>query len=190
MIALLLICMLCSLFLAVGGYFAYKRGMLARFGIGSGTGIAALINGTVDIANASRQIKDKEIAVDYKITTNNQYYIDSVSTEIESTVLDSIYQLQRQNAIIKKVNPFVFDDFEQEENRLVTLFRNSGIYHFKKNSMGFYTDSVKGVYKKDVLLKIPDRIVRVNDSVFKVPYKVQNVTEVNVYTDFEIKKED
>ncbi len=30
-------------------------------GGGSGTGIAALINGTVDIANASRKIKDKEI---------------------------------------------------------------------------------------------------------------------------------
>lgn len=31
-------------------------------GGGSGTGIAALMNGTVDIANASRQIKDEEIA--------------------------------------------------------------------------------------------------------------------------------
>ncbi|MCQ3936158.1 MAG: phosphate-binding protein [Chloroflexi bacterium] len=31
-------------------------------GGGSGTGIAALINGTVDIANASRQIKEEEIA--------------------------------------------------------------------------------------------------------------------------------
>jgi len=31
-------------------------------GGGSGTGIAALVNGTVDIANASREIKDEEIA--------------------------------------------------------------------------------------------------------------------------------
>lgn len=31
-------------------------------GGGSGTGIAALINGTVDLANASRQIKDEELA--------------------------------------------------------------------------------------------------------------------------------
>lgn len=31
-------------------------------GGGSGTGIAALINGTVDIANASREIKDEEVA--------------------------------------------------------------------------------------------------------------------------------
>lgn len=35
---------------------------IAVTGGGSGTGIASLINGTVDIANASRQIKDKEIA--------------------------------------------------------------------------------------------------------------------------------
>lgn len=35
---------------------------IAVTGGGSGTGIASLINGTVDIANASREMKDKEIA--------------------------------------------------------------------------------------------------------------------------------
>jgi len=35
--------------------------VVAVSGGGSGTGIAALINGTVDIANASRDIKDKEL---------------------------------------------------------------------------------------------------------------------------------
>ena len=34
---------------------------IAVTGGGSGTGIAALINGTVDIANASREMKDNEI---------------------------------------------------------------------------------------------------------------------------------
>jgi len=37
--------------------------VVAVSGGGSGTGIAALINGTVDIANASRAIKDKEITL-------------------------------------------------------------------------------------------------------------------------------
>lgn len=36
---------------------------VAVSGGGSGTGISALINGTVDIANASRQMKDKEISL-------------------------------------------------------------------------------------------------------------------------------
>ena len=34
---------------------------IAVSGGGSGTGIAAMINGTVDIANASRKMKDKEL---------------------------------------------------------------------------------------------------------------------------------
>jgi len=37
--------------------------VVAVSGGGSGTGIAALINGTVDLANASRAIKEKEIAL-------------------------------------------------------------------------------------------------------------------------------
>jgi phosphate transport system substrate-binding protein len=39
----------------------YPEVRISVTGGGSGTGIAALINGTVDIANASRQIKDEEI---------------------------------------------------------------------------------------------------------------------------------
>jgi len=40
--------------------------VVAVSGGGSGTGIAALINGTVDIANASRAIKDKELELAQK----------------------------------------------------------------------------------------------------------------------------
>ncbi len=40
----------------------YPEVAIAVTGGGSGTGIAALINGTVDIANASRQLKDDEMA--------------------------------------------------------------------------------------------------------------------------------
>jgi len=140
-----------------------------------------------DVTFDSIHPKEKEIKIKYNITTNHQYFIDSLTTEIESKSLDSIYQLQKSNSFVKNGNPFVFDDFENEEKRLVSLFRNSGIYQFKNNSIGFWTDSIKGDYKKDVLLKIPHRIVKVGDSVFKTPYKVQNISEVNVYTDFSIK---
>ncbi len=140
-----------------------------------------------EITFDSKQIKEKEIGIDYKITTNKQYYIDSISTEIESPVLDSIYKLHQDMSIIKKGKAFVFDDFDQEENRLITLFRNSGIYYFTRNSMGFWTDSIKGDYNKDVLIKIPDRIIMANDSVKKSSYKVRNITRVNVITDFTIK---
>jgi phosphate transport system substrate-binding protein len=49
--------------------------VVAVSGGGSGTGIAALINGTVDIANASRSIKDKEIEAAEK---NGQHPVQHV----------------------------------------------------------------------------------------------------------------
>lgn len=51
---------------------------IAVTGGGSGTGIAALINGTVDIANASRAMKDSEIADAQKNGINPQEHIVAV----------------------------------------------------------------------------------------------------------------
>ena len=134
------------------------------------------------------KVGEKELEVSYHVKTNTQYLIDSVSAEIESAVLDSIYMATKQNSYLKKGSPFVFEDFEKEESRLVNLFRNSGIYHFKNFSMGFWTDSIKESYMKDVLLKIPDRMVNRNDTVIIEPYKAQIVKQVNIYTDFLIAK--
>lgn len=56
-------------------------------GGGSGTGIAALVNGTVGIANASRQIKDEEIA------------------EAQSKGVDPVEHIIARDAIAVIVNP-------------------------------------------------------------------------------------
>ncbi|MGB5339582.1 MAG: substrate-binding domain-containing protein, partial [Gammaproteobacteria bacterium] len=48
---------------------------VAVSGGGSGTGIAAMINGTVDIANASRKMKDKELKLAEK---NGQHPVEHV----------------------------------------------------------------------------------------------------------------
>ncbi len=120
-------------------------------------------------------VGEKQVRVNYRINPKEQYYIDSVSTDIESVSLDSIYKSHREESFLKQGNPFVFEDFEREEARLVNLFRNNGVYEFRNNSMGFWTDSIKGQYKKKVELKIPDRMVKEKDSMVKKPYKIQNV---------------
>jgi len=139
---------------------------------------------------STEEVGEKQLAVKYDVKTNQPYLMDSISTDIESAVIDSIYQANLEKSFLKKGQPFVFDNFEKEEARLVTLFRNSGIYHFKNYSMGFWTDSVKGDYAKDILLKIPDRQERINDTLVKKPYKAQIVNRINVYTDFSIKNRD
>jgi len=60
---------------------------LSVTGGGSGTGLAALINGTVDIANASRQIKPEEV------------------TEAQSKGIDPVEHVIARDAIAVIVNP-------------------------------------------------------------------------------------
>jgi phosphate transport system substrate-binding protein len=75
-------------------------------GGGSGTGIAALINGTVDLANASRKIKDEEVA------------------EAQSKGIEPVEHIIARDAIAVIVNP------ENPVNEL-TLQQISDIYSGK-----------------------------------------------------------
>ncbi|MBI3168108.1 MAG: phosphate ABC transporter substrate-binding protein [Chloroflexi bacterium] len=75
-------------------------------GGGSGTGIAALINGTVDIANASRKIKDEEIS------------------EAQGKGIDPLEHIIARDAIAVIVNP-------QNLVRELTLQQISDIYSGK-----------------------------------------------------------
>lgn len=65
----------------------YPHVRISVTGGGSGTGIAALINGTVDIANASRKIKDEEL------------------TEAKSKGIEPVEHIIARDAIAVIVNP-------------------------------------------------------------------------------------
>jgi len=88
---------------------AYPDVRISVTGGGSGTGIAALINGTVDIANASRQIKQEEI------------------TEAQSNGVDPVEFVIARDAIAVIVNP------ENPVNKL-TLQQISDMYSGKINN--------------------------------------------------------
>ena len=62
----------------------------------------------------------------YNIKKGNQYYLDSIKTDIKSKELDSIYELNRPKTFLKINDPFNTLNFERERNRLYELFKNSG----------------------------------------------------------------
>ncbi|MCX8007394.1 MAG: phosphate ABC transporter substrate-binding protein [Coriobacteriia bacterium] len=73
-------------------------------GGGSGTGIAALINGTVDFANASREMKDEEIAeakskgitpVEHKVAIDGIAVIVNPANSVESLTKDQLGKIFR-----------------------------------------------------------------------------------------------
>ena len=120
-------------------------------------------------------LKKNKGAINYYINTDKPYTIDSITTIIESKVLDSIYSHHKNKSFIRKESQFKLSSFVNEQNRLTKLFRNSGIFRFNKNAITFEADSSN--YKSDVDLII-------NDSISNFPFKIQKISTINIYTDY------
>ncbi len=130
---------------------------------------------------------NKKTTVEYLITKKEPYFIDSIFTDINSPVLDSLYKKHLSKTFIHPGDQIDYSNFEKEEKRLTTLFRNSGVYYFGRNNMEFWIDTLNSSHKIDVSLKIYDRVFDDNDSVYTKPYTIRKVTKVNVFTDFSFK---
>lgn len=122
-------------------------------------------------------LKNKKAAVDYIVNTDKPYQLDSVTTNIQSAILDSIYEIHKSKSFVKEGNQFRLSSFVNEQNRLTNLFRNSGVYRFNKNAINFEADTSTTNYKSDVLLLI-------DGGTGTVPFKIQKIQKVNIYTDF------
>lgn len=127
---------------------------------------------------------NKRSTVDYIIKTNEPYYIDTISTSIDSPILDSIYQVNIDKSLLVSGDKIDYENFENEESRLIALFRNSGVYHFSNNLIEYWIDSLSPSHHKKIMLKIPDRVVEEGDSIYSTPFKILKVKKINIYTDY------
>ena len=135
----------------------------------------------VKVFSETKVLKNKKIAVNYFVNTDKPYTLDSITTVIESKVLDSIYNNDKNKSFIKKENRFKLSSFVNEQNRLTKLFRNSGIFRFNKNAITFEGDSSN--YKSNIELVI-------NDSIANIPFKIQKIKNINIYTDYSYNTKD
>jgi len=137
----------------------------------------------VKITSKQHKIKNKKVEINYTINTGTPYTLDSISTYIESKILDSIYTLSKDKSFIKKGSQFRFSQFENEKDRLTNLFRNSGVFRFNKNAILIDADTSKATYKSDINLII-------NDTIANVPFKIQKIKTINIYTDYSYNTKD
>jgi len=142
------------------------------------------------VAFEEHKKKNGKSTVDYLISTKEPYYIDSIATSIHSPSLDSIYNANKEKSLLISGDQINYNNFENEEERLIALFRNSGVYHFGNNLIEFWIDSLTSSHKKNISLKIPNRIVEENDSIYSTPFKILKVKKVNIFTDFSYNTKD
>tara|TARA_R110001583_G_scaffold41751_3_gene132638 strand:- start:16999 stop:19512 length:2514 start_codon:yes stop_codon:yes gene_type:complete len=135
----------------------------------------------VKVTFEEQHLKNKKAAVNYYVNTDKPYTLDTIKTIIESKVLDSIYTIHKKESFIKKESQFKLSLFVKEQNRLSNLFRNSGVFRFNKNAITFEADSAN--YKSNIDLII-------NDSIGTVPFKIQKIKAINIYTDYSYNTKD
>ncbi|OIQ38155.1 MAG: hypothetical protein BM563_06680 [Bacteroidetes bacterium MedPE-SWsnd-G1] len=143
---------------------------------------------TVDYKETFRT--KKRVTVEYNVKTGEAYKIDSITRNIRTPILDSIYEKNSNASLIKKGNQFRFKDFENEADRLTSIYRNSGIYHFNRNTIHFEADSSLAPFRANVHLNINNRIIEENDSIYSTPFRVQKISKIDVYTDYSFSRKD
>lgn len=133
------------------------------------------------------QKKPKRAAVNYSIERGNAYFLDTVSRNILSKDLDSIYSIYKNNSFVVQGDRFEKIRFEAERSRLANVFANSGIYKFQPTSISFDIKIDTTTGSKDFLvpvaLEIDNFSERVNDSLREIEYKVHKIKKVNIFSE-------
>ena len=126
----------------------------------------------------------KKVKLRYDIETGKPFMIDSISSSITSKPLDSIYQLMKKYSVLKSNKRFISSDFDDERARITEDFRNNGAFRFQQNYVTYEIDTLSKTHKANVELVIENESVRVEDSIYSLPFKLYKISKVNIFTDY------
>lgn len=142
-------------------------------------------NDEVDYKITPGEKKKKRAAITYSVKRHQPYFVgDSIIEKISSPVVDSLFQLTKSKTFIVPGKQYAANDFVNERDRLTIQFRNSGLFHFEQDYVGFEADTINTEHKANITYIIPDRKITNGDSTYTVPFKVHTINEVRIVTDF------
>ncbi len=131
--------------------------------------------------------RKKRAKIEYAVDLGKPYFIDSLTTNILSSDIDSLYQNNKEESFVKDKEQFNLSNFNKERQRLTTIFRNSGVYNFQESSIGYDilrdTTKLSDDQKMDVQMNIKNFIASNSDSNSQ-EYKVHRFEKINIYADY------
>ncbi|MBA4746129.1 MAG: BamA/TamA family outer membrane protein [Muricauda sp.] len=134
--------------------------------------------------------KKRKASIEYNITLNKPYIVDTIQKNITSPELDSIYQNAIGQSFVRQGEQFDLDKFTMERERLTSLFRNSGVYNFQESSINYSILRDTTLASDDQLMDVQLNIKKFrssNDSTdTNMPYKVARHKQINIYADYDI----
>ena len=135
-------------------------------------------------------LKNRRSIANYYVSPKKPYFIDSVNTKIESPAADSLYVLHKERSTIIKDKQYKTSDIEAERDRVTSLFRNSGLYHFEKEYIKFDADTINTDHKVNMNVIIKNREIENNGNTTTEPFKVHKISKVKVFTDYSFQNKD
>lgn len=139
----------------------------------------------VEVKNKIDSAGHKKGKVTYTINTGKAYTLDTLSREIETPKLDSLYATIEKRSLLKKGDVFNLENFDNERARITNYFRNNGVYHFQVNNVGYDiydTLNPHKTYKLNAITRIENRSVKKGDTIVKEPFKIFKISQVNIFT--------
>ncbi|WP_318309761.1 translocation and assembly module lipoprotein TamL [Flagellimonas crocea] len=134
--------------------------------------------------------KSKRGKIEYNITLNKPYIIDTLQKNISSPELDSIYDGASRWSLVRQGDQFDLDKFTLERERLTNLFRNSGVYNFQESSINYSILRDTTITSDDQLMDVQLNIKKfrsaADSSSTNTPYKVARHSQINIYADYDI----
>ena len=137
-----------------------------------------------DYKVVSDSTKEKYGSIAYTIKRHKPYEIDSISEKISSPIVDSLFQLTKKNTFIIPGKQYNANDFENERDRLTIQLRNSGLYYFDQDYIGFDADTNNTGHKVHIDYIIPNRRISQGDTTASVPFQIHKINEVRIVTDY------
>ena len=125
----------------------------------------------------------KKVKLRYDLVKGMPYIIGSINSQISSIPLDSIYQLRKRSSFIKLGKRLEYSNFDAEKARITEDFRNNGAFRFQQNYVTYVIDTTKSKHLANVDLIIENQSIRVEDSVYSIPFALYKISKVNIFTD-------
>ena len=128
---------------------------------------------------------NQKIEIQYSVEPGALYTIDSISENIASPAADSLYQLIKAENQIKLGKAYNTEEFNTDRDNISRFFRNHGLFHFEKENISFYADTINNNQRINLELNIQNRVIDNRDSLQTEPFKVHKISEVNVFSDYD-----
>ncbi len=123
-------------------------------------------------------IEFNQLTAKYSVETKERYLIDSITVNIESRDLDSLYKDHISQSQIKKGEIFTIDKLILERDRLIKLFKNNGIYNFQQRSINYQVliDSTGNFKKIPIILNVKN----INQ---ETDYQIKKIDNINIFVE-------